>query len=68
MKITKNTTISKIIEEKPEAIEFLFEAGMMCAGCRMAQQETLEQGCKAHGMSDKEIDLLIKAINDGVLK
>ena len=62
MKITKKSTIAKIVEEKPEAIELLLDAGMMCVGCRMAQQETLEQGCQVHGMSDKEIDKLVKKI------
>jgi hypothetical protein len=32
-------------------------------GCPMAMEETVEQGCKAHGMSDKEIDELLKKVN-----
>ena len=64
MKITKDTTIAKIVEEKPKAIELLLEAGMLCVGCRMAKQETIEQGCKVHGMSDREIDKLVKKIEE----
>jgi len=41
----------------------LFESGMMCIGCPAAAQETLEEGCRAHGMSKKEIALLVKALN-----
>lgn len=63
MKITKKTTMSKILEEKPKAAKLLIDAGMHCVGCPMAMQETLEEGCIAHGMNKKEIDELVKALN-----
>ena len=63
MKITRKIKMSELLEKKPEAAEILFEAGMMCVGCPMAMQETLEQGCMAHGMSKEEIDELVKKIN-----
>ncbi len=62
-KITKKMKFSEILELKPEAGEILFEAGMMCFGCPMASQETLEEGCKAHGMTKKEIDEIVKKLN-----
>ncbi len=63
MKITKKTKILKLLEKKPEAIEVLFNAGVMCVGCGMAQYETLEQGMKVHGFSDEDIDKVVKEIN-----
>jgi hybrid cluster-associated redox disulfide protein len=63
-KITKNTTIEEALKLKPEAAELLFNIGMMCVGCPMAQQETIEQGCRAHGMEKGEIDELIKKLNE----
>jgi len=63
MKITKKSNINKIVEEKPELVEFLFEAGMMCVGCPMSAGESLEQGCKAHGMTSKDIDKLVEKMN-----
>ncbi len=63
MKITKKSRMSEILKKNPEAAEILFSAGMGCCGCPMAQQEILEDGCKAHGMSDKEIDELVKKLN-----
>ncbi len=63
MKITKNTKISELIKEKPEAVGILFEAGLGCVGCPMAQMETIEQGCKAHGMSNEEIEKLVEELN-----
>lgn len=62
-KITKKTPMSKILEENENASEILFEAGMGCVGCSMAMHETLEDGCKAHGMSDKEINKLVEKLN-----
>jgi len=62
-KITKKTKLSELLGKNPEAAEILFEAGMHCVGCPMAMNETLEQGCLAHGMTKKQIDELIKRLN-----
>ena len=61
--ITKKTKMSKILKEKPKATRLLVDAGMHCVGCPMAMQETLEQGCIAHGMNKKEINELVKELN-----
>lgn len=63
MKITKKTKISEALEINSDGAELLFEAGMACCNCPMAQQETIEDGCKAHGMCEKEIDELIEKLN-----
>lgn len=46
-----------------KAVEVLMDSGMGCIGCPMAMQETIEEGCKAHGMSNKDIDKLIEKLN-----
>jgi len=63
MKVTHKTKLSEILQKKPEAARILSEAGLSCVGCPMAMQETLEDGCKAHGMNDKKINELIKRLN-----
>jgi hybrid cluster-associated redox disulfide protein len=63
MKITKHTKFSEILMKNPKAAEILLDTGMACIGCPMAMQETLEEGCLAHGMSNKDIDKLIKELN-----
>lgn len=63
MKITKNTIMSDILEEKPESAKILMGAGMHCVGCPMAMQETLEDGCMAHGMNKKQIEKLVEELN-----
>ncbi|MBD3247086.1 DUF1858 domain-containing protein [Candidatus Pacearchaeota archaeon] len=63
MKITRKTKMSKVLEKNPKAAQELIGAGMHCVGCPMAMQETLEMGCKAHGMKDKDIEELVKKLN-----
>ena len=60
--ITKKTKLSELMNNE-KAVEILFESGLSCIGCPMAMQETIEEGCKAHGMNDKEIDRLIEKLN-----
>lgn len=61
-KITKKTKISELISNE-KAIKTLFEAGLGCIGCPMAQAETIEEGCLSHGMSEKDIDKLVERLN-----
>ena len=62
-KITKGMTIGDIVKDHPEAAQVLMECGFHCLGCAMASMETLEQGAKAHGMDDKQIEELVKKLN-----
>lgn len=63
MKIAKNTKIGELLEEYPDTAEFLMEKGLHCLGCHVSFLETLEQGFKNHGFSDKDIEKFIKEIN-----
>ena len=63
-KITKDMLIGDILKTKIEAAGLMMESGLHCVGCGVANQETLEQGCQAHGMDDKQIDELVKKINE----
>ena len=63
MKINKKVKLNEILDKNENAAEILFEAGLGCIGCPMAMAETLEEGCKAHGMNDKEIGELVEKLN-----
>lgn len=52
---------AELLEKHPELTEILMEKGMHCVGCPLAMQETLEQGCIAHGINPDE---LVKELND----
>lgn len=61
--ITKDMSITEIVEEYPESAEILFAHGMHCLGCMAAQFENLEQAAAAHGI---DIDSLVEDLNKGV--
>lgn len=61
--IKKTDGITAILEKYPNTAKILLNYGMHCIGCMAAQFESLEDGCKAHGMDDIKIDEMIKAMN-----
>jgi len=64
MKIKKNTVIAEITEKYPELGEVLaLDYGFHCVGCMGAEIETLEQGALIHGMDQKELNEMIKTLN-----
>ena len=65
MKITKKTPLNRLASN-PKNMELLLDIGLHCIGCFASQFETLEQGCKGHGMSDEEIDELINKLNNNI--
>jgi len=44
----------------------VFEIGLGCAMCHGAAYETIEEGCKAHGMKDKDIEKVVKKLNEKI--
>lgn len=67
-KITKNMTFQEIMKNCPGCAEILLSYGLHCIGCHVAAFETLEQGCKAHGLSDDKIDEIVEKINNLIEK
>jgi len=67
-KITKKMGIIEILEKSPESAETMFKYGLHCVGCMAAKFESLEEGCKAHGISEKDIDKMIDEINQKIEK
>lgn len=65
-KITKDMLIGEIVGKYPETAPVMMESGLHCAGCGVAGQETVEQGCQAHGMKKEDIDKMVKEMNDAV--
>ena len=61
--ITEDMTIGNIVREYPSAATVMMEYGLHCIGCHVAEWETLEQGCKAHGISKEEMDKMLDDLN-----
>lgn len=68
MKISKATKIGDIVTYYPQTVEVFFRHGMHCIGCPASVMETVEDGCRGHGLGDKEIEDLIVELNKLVSK
>jgi len=61
--INTQTKIGEILEKYGDkAAEILIKAGLHCIGCPGAQQESIEQGCKAHGLSNEDAKKIIQKL------
>ena len=63
MTIKKTDKISDVVMKHPRAASIMLANGMFCIGCPAAMMETIEDGCKGHGMSDAQIDKMIEELN-----
>ncbi len=67
-KINKDMKFKEVMDKYPETSEVFFSIGLGCAMCHGAAYESIEQGCKMHGMKDEDIDKLIKKLNEKINK
>lgn len=60
MAITRDMSISEIVQKNPETIAVFQNFGMGCIGCSAARFENIEQGASVHGI---DLDTLLAALN-----
>lgn len=53
--IEKDIKIGALLEQYPEKMNVLLEAGMHCIGCPASLAETLEEACEVHGIDVEEL-------------
>ncbi|MCP8310566.1 MAG: DUF1858 domain-containing protein [Candidatus Methylarchaceae archaeon HK02M1] len=56
-------SFGELLQSYPQAGMVLMRYGLHCIGCHIAVMETIEQGARAHGLTDDEIDGMIEEIN-----
>ena len=61
--ITKDMTFFELMRTYPKSVEVLRKHNLGCVGCMGAQNESLEQGCTAHGL---DVNELLKDLNKAV--
>ena len=61
MDLSRESMISDILADFPEAMPKFQELGMHCLGCALATAESLEQACAAHGVDPDEFLVELKA-------
>ncbi|BCG47578.1 MULTISPECIES: DUF1858 domain-containing protein [Geobacteraceae] len=53
--VTKDMTFAAVMRMHPDVVKVLAKYNLGCIGCMGAQNESLEQGCAAHGINVDEI-------------
>lgn len=53
--VTKDMTFAQVMRMHPDVVKVLAKYNLGCVGCMGAQNESLEQGCNAHGLNVEEI-------------
>lgn len=61
--VTRDISITEIIQKHPETVDVFIKHGMHCFGCMAARFENVEQGALAHGIN---VDQLMKDLNDAI--
>lgn len=59
-KVTKDMTFAQVMKMHPDVVKVLAKYNLGCIGCMGAQNESLEQGCNAHGL---KVDDILRDIN-----
>ena len=62
-KINKDMTFFELMRTYPESVKVLQSYNLGCIGCMGAQNESLEQGARAHGI---DIENLMKDLNAAI--
>ncbi|MBJ6723831.1 DUF1858 domain-containing protein [Geomesophilobacter sediminis] len=58
--ITKDMTFASVMRMHPDVVRVLAKYNLGCIGCMGAQNESLEQGCNAHGIN---VDDILRDLN-----
>ena len=53
--ISRDTMISEILSNAPEAMPVFQNIGMHCLGCPASQGESIEEACMVHGTNADEL-------------
>ncbi len=62
-KISKEMNLGEVAKTYPKAAEIMLAYGLHCLGCFANVFDTIDNGMKLHGYSDKDTDGMIEKIN-----
>ncbi len=62
--ISKDMTIGDVISKHPQVANTLMSYGLQCVGCHINTIETLEQGCRGHGMPEETFNEMMAKVNE----
>ena len=61
--ITRETTLEQLVEQKADAVGYLFHKGIRCIRCGEPVWDSVEDAARKKGLSEEEIDLLVDELN-----
>ena len=61
--ITRETTLEQLVEQKADAVGYLFHKGIRCIRCGEPVWDTVEAAARKKGLSEEEIDRLVDELN-----
>ncbi len=64
--VTRDMTLGDVVQKHPIAAFVMMSYGLHCIGCHVSAYETVEQGCRGHGMPEHVIDEMVVEINNAV--
>lgn len=59
--VTNDMPLAQVLEKDPGVANILFDYGMHCLGCLMAQGETLAQAAQVHGVDPEQLSTKINS-------
>ena len=61
--VTKDMVIGDVLKSHPDVAVIMLEHGLHCVGCHANVFDTIEAGCKVHGIDDETVDSMVVEIN-----
>lgn len=61
--VNKDMIIADVLKLHPDVASIMLEHGLHCVGCHANVFDTIENGCKVHGLDDETVESLVKEIN-----
>ncbi len=62
--IERTMTFGELIQNFPNSGQIIAGYGLHCIGCHIGITESIEEGARAHGLSEDEINTMIKELNE----
>ena len=60
--------LARVVAKWPEAAQVMLDYGLHCVGCGISEVDSIEAGCMVHGMSEEEMEQLLRDINNVVVE
>ncbi|MDP3741932.1 MAG: DUF1858 domain-containing protein [Candidatus Micrarchaeota archaeon] len=62
--ITKDMLVADIVLKFPSTVPIMLAYGLHCFECGASELETLEEGTIGHGMTQDDLEMILKDINE----